>query len=165
MKNIYYLDILANNLIGNIPSSIGSCLNLEYISLQGNSFEGSIPSSMASLRGLQHLDVSRNNLSGLIPKGLEKLPFLQSLNLSFNDIEGKVPTEGIFRNASAISVIRNTKLCRGVPELQLPACPIKVRKSRRSLCFQPKNCSHIYCPTFPHDFILFCLLLEEKIKK
>ena len=34
MKNIYYLDVLVNNLIGNIPSSIGICLNLEYISLQ-----------------------------------------------------------------------------------------------------------------------------------
>lgn len=138
MKNIYFLDVSANNLIGNIPSSIGSCLKLEYISLQGNSFEGSIPSSMASLRGLQHLDVSRNNLSGLIPKGLEKLPFLQSLNLSFNDIEDKVPTVGVFRNASAISMIGNTKLCGGVPELQLPARPIKVRKSRKSLAFTLK---------------------------
>uniref|UniRef100_A0A2N9FDD8 non-specific serine/threonine protein kinase n=1 Tax=Fagus sylvatica TaxID=28930 RepID=A0A2N9FDD8_FAGSY len=135
LKNINSLDISENNLSGEIPSSIGNCLSLEYLSLQGNSFEGSIPTSMVSLKGLQFLDVSRNNLSGSIPKGLETLPYLQKLNLSFNDIEGEVPTKGIFKNASAISVIGNTKLCGGLPQLQLPPCPVKIMKPRKSLSF------------------------------
>ena len=111
-------------------------MSLEYLSLQWNSFKGSIPSSIASLKGLRYLDVSRNNLSGLIPKGLEKLQFLENLNLLFNDIEGEVPIGGVFKNKSAISVIRNAKLCGSVLKLQLPACPIKVKKSRNSLAFK-----------------------------
>ena len=85
---------------------------------------------MASLKGLQHLDVSRNNLFGLIPMDLEKLSFLKYLNISFNDIEGELPTEGVFRNINAISVIGNNKLCGGIPQLQLPTCP-KFSKSRK----------------------------------
>ena len=111
-------------------------LSLEYLSLQGNSFEGSLPSSMAYLKGLQFLDVSRNHLSRSTPKGLEKLPFLKKLNLLFNDIEGEVSTEGVFKNASAISVNENSKLCGGVPQLQLPPCPVKVMKPRKSLSFK-----------------------------
>uniref|UniRef100_A0A2N9GJC8 non-specific serine/threonine protein kinase n=1 Tax=Fagus sylvatica TaxID=28930 RepID=A0A2N9GJC8_FAGSY len=136
LKNINSLDISENNLSGEIPSSIGNCLSLEYLSLQGNSFEGSIPTSMVSLKGLQFLDVSRNNLSGSIPKGLETLPYLQKLNLSFNDIEGEIPTEGVFKNTSAISVIGNSKLCGGLPQLQLPPCPAKVMKPRKFHSFK-----------------------------
>ena len=136
LKNINYLDISTNNLSGKIPSSIGNCLSLEYLSLQWNSFKGSIPSSIASLKGLRYLDVSRNNLSGLIPKGLEKLQFLGNLNLLFNDIVGEVQMGGVFNNKSAISVIGNAKLCGSVLKLQLPACPIKVKKSRNSLAFK-----------------------------
>ena len=58
------------------------------------------------------------------------------MNLSFNDIEGEVPTKGVFKNASAILVNRNTKLCGGVPQVQLPPCPVKVMKPRKSLSFK-----------------------------
>ena len=121
---------------GEIPSFIGNCLSLEYLSLQGSSFEGFLTSSMAFLKGLQFLDVSRNHLSGSTPKCLEKLPFLKKLNPSFNDIEGEVPTKGVFKNASAISVNKNTKLYGGVPQVQLPPCPVKVMKPRKSLSFK-----------------------------
>ena len=113
-------------------------MSLEYLSLQGNSFEGSLPSSMAFLKGLKFLDISRNNLSSSIPKGLEKLPSLKELNLSFNDIKGELPTKGVFKNASAISVIGNTKLCGGVPQLLLPPCPVEVIKTTKSLSFKLK---------------------------
>jgi len=58
------------------------------------------------------------------------------LNLSFNDIEGEVPIGEVFKNRSAILVIGNAKLCGGVPKLQLPTCPIKVKKSKISLAFK-----------------------------
>ncbi|KAM3697867.1 hypothetical protein ACB098_06G145700 [Castanea mollissima] len=136
LKSIYKLDISNNNLSGEIPISIGNCLIMEHLELQGNSFHGAIPSSMASLKGLRHLDVSQNNLSGPIPKGLEKLLFLENLNLSFNNFEGEVPIEGVFKNISAISLIGNTKLCGGIPKLQLPKCPVNVMKPRKSIGFK-----------------------------
>ncbi|KAM5555628.1 hypothetical protein ABKV19_023514 [Rosa sericea] len=138
LKNINTLDISDNNLTGGIPEIIGGCLSLEFLYLQGNHFQGIIPSSLAALRGLQYLDLSRNNLSGHIPKDLQRLPFLIHLNLSFNNLEGEVPKEIVFRNKSAISLDGNTKLCGGVSELQLPACPIKVLKQRKLHGFKLK---------------------------
>ncbi|XP_057990728.1 probable LRR receptor-like serine/threonine-protein kinase At3g47570 [Hevea brasiliensis] len=99
--------------------------------MQGNFLQGPIPSSFDSLRGLQQINLSRNNLSGNIPNELEKLIFLQYLNLSFNNFEGEVPKKGVFSNAGAISLVGNTDLCGGIPELQLPACTVKEEKHRR----------------------------------
>uniref|UniRef100_A0A5B7B5Z4 Protein kinase domain-containing protein n=1 Tax=Davidia involucrata TaxID=16924 RepID=A0A5B7B5Z4_DAVIN len=99
--------------------------------MAGNYFQGTIPNSLRALRGIQELDLSRNNLSGQIPKYLEGF-VLQILNLSFNDFEGVVPTEGIFKNASATSIMGNSKLCGGVPELQLSECNFNESKKKTS---------------------------------
>nr|XP_025887981.1 putative receptor-like protein kinase At3g47110 [Solanum lycopersicum] len=122
LNNLERLDISNNMLSGKIPSSIGRCVALASLVLSGNFFEGIIPSSISSLKGLEELDVSRNNLSGKIPTSLQLIS-LKKVNLSFNQLEGQLPTEGVFRNATAISVSGNRKLCGGIPELELPICP------------------------------------------
>ncbi|XP_033508628.1 probable LRR receptor-like serine/threonine-protein kinase At3g47570 [Nicotiana tomentosiformis] len=127
MRNLEYLNVSENNLTGKIPSTIGSCVRLEVLDMKGNSFQGIIPPSFSSLRGLHVLDLSRNNLSGQVPNYLEDFKF-QLLNLSFNGFEGMLPNEGIFKNASVISVIGNPKLCGGVPNIHLPECDIKRSK-------------------------------------
>ncbi|XP_077229940.1 receptor kinase-like protein Xa21 [Tasmannia lanceolata] len=133
LNQLEKLVISYNSLSGEIPSTLGNCLSLEYLYMDHNFLQGIIPSSMSTLKGIRELDLSHNNLSGKIPKYLEKFPFLENLNLSFNDLEGEVPKEGIFRNASAISVKGNNKLCGGILELQLPPCSEQVyRKRRRS---------------------------------
>ncbi|KAK9082058.1 hypothetical protein Syun_031457 [Stephania yunnanensis] len=120
------MDISDNNLTGEIPNAVGNCLSLELLSLMGNSFQGFVPSSFSSLKGLQILDLSLNNLSGQIPLFFQNLSSsLQYLNLSFNNFEGAVPTEGVFGNVSAFSILGNKKLCGGISELQLPKCPDK----------------------------------------
>ncbi|PRQ56668.1 putative protein kinase RLK-Pelle-LRR-XII-1 family [Rosa chinensis] len=154
LKNINTLDISDNNLTGGIPEIIGGCLSLEFLYLQGNHFQGIIPSSLAALRGLQYLDLSRNNFSGHIPKDLQRLPFLIHLNLSFNNLEGEVPKERVFRTTSAISLDGNAKLCGGVSELQLPACPIKVPKQRKWHGFKLK---------FTISFVSGCFLLSSVV--
>ncbi|PON76729.1 GPCR kinase [Parasponia andersonii] len=131
LKNIHELDISENNLTSEIPKTIGDCESMEFLLLQGNFLQSTIPSTLASLRGLQYLDLSRNNLIGKIPNGLEKLLVLTYLNLSFNDLEGEVPKKGVFQNTSAIILTGNTKLCGGVPKLELPACPIRSSKKQQ----------------------------------
>ncbi|KAF7836108.1 putative LRR receptor-like serine/threonine-protein kinase [Senna tora] len=131
LNNINVFDVSQNHLSGQIPDTIRDCVVLGYLSLSGNSFQGTIPSSLALLKGLQSLDLSENNLSGLIPEGFQNLPLLEYLNVSFNKLDGVVPNKGVFRNASAISVIGNSKLCGGISELQLPPCPTKVMKNKR----------------------------------
>ncbi|XP_072999043.1 LOW QUALITY PROTEIN: receptor kinase-like protein Xa21 [Typha latifolia] len=121
LKKIGKLDFSHNKLSGEIPSTISECEIVERLHMEGNLFEGPIPSSCSNLRGLKELDLS-NNLSGQIPKFLDEFPYLQYFNLSFNNFEGQVPTEGVFKNASAVSLRGNTKLCGGIPELHFPAC-------------------------------------------
>ncbi|XP_077225039.1 uncharacterized protein LOC143858271 [Tasmannia lanceolata] len=124
------LFISYNSLSSEIPSTLGNCQSLEYLHMDHNLFQGTIPSSLVNLKGITELDLSHNNLFGKIPEYMEKFHLLEYLNLSFNDLEGDVPKEGIFRNASAVSVHGNNKLCGGILELQLPACPAQVYQKR-----------------------------------
>ncbi|CAL8103004.1 unnamed protein product [Prunus armeniaca] len=133
LKSLGVLDVSDNMLYGELPGSLDSCLGLEVLHLPGNFFNGTIPSSMASLRGIQDLDLSRNNFSGEIPRFLEGFVFLKNMNLSFNELWGAVPTEGVFKNASATSVVGNIRLCGGVASLRLPNCSSKESKGRRRL--------------------------------
>ncbi|XP_058087490.1 probable LRR receptor-like serine/threonine-protein kinase At3g47570 [Magnolia sinica] len=130
LENIRVIDISENKISGEIPDTLGNCQSLELLYMCGNLFQGTIPESLRNLKGIQALDLSRNNLSGQIPKYFEEFLFLQYLNLSFNNFKGEVPKEGIFRNASAISVVGNSKLCGGIPELQLPGCLKQASKKR-----------------------------------
>ncbi|KAJ9159513.1 hypothetical protein P3X46_025019 [Hevea brasiliensis] len=131
LKNLGELRVDQNLLSGEIPSSLGSCARLETLNMQGNFFQGSIPSSLSALRGLQVFDLSHNNLSGQIPTFLGSFVYLLNLNLSFNNFEGIVPIEGVFRNASATSVMGNINLCGGIPEFHLVACRLKTSTDRR----------------------------------
>ncbi|XP_077231460.1 receptor kinase-like protein Xa21 [Tasmannia lanceolata] len=131
LKQLGHINISYNSLSGEIPNTLGNCLSLEYLYMDHNLFQGTIPSSLANLKGIRELDLSHNNLSGKIPEYLKTFHFLEYLNLSSNDLEGEVPKEGIFRNASVISVYGNNKLCGGILELQLPACPAQVYQKQR----------------------------------
>ncbi|KAJ9190002.1 hypothetical protein P3X46_001239 [Hevea brasiliensis] len=164
LTSLTTLVISGNNLSGEIPTTIGKCLSLEYAYLQDNSFQGTIPSSLASLKGLQHLDLSRNNLTRKIPEGLKSIQFLVYLNLSFNDLEGEVPTEGVFRNASALSLTGNSKLCGGVPELNLPKCPGKMTEKGKSLAFKLAIIlpSAAFCALLLLAFLVYCKMRSEK---
>ncbi|KAK9153563.1 hypothetical protein Sjap_001043 [Stephania japonica] len=124
LKNLFHLDVSHNKLIGEIPSTLGTCASLKYLHLEANSLMGEIPMTLNALKDLSDLDLSKNNLSGPIPKYLENLPLLK-LNLSSNNLEGEVPKEGAFKNASAVFVGGNTKLCGGIVELHLPRCTEK----------------------------------------
>ncbi|XP_058089372.1 probable LRR receptor-like serine/threonine-protein kinase At3g47570 [Magnolia sinica] len=130
LENIREMDISENELSGEIPDTLGKCQSMELLYMHGNLFQGTIPEPLKNLKGIKELDLSRNNLSGQIPKYFEEFHFLQYLNLSFNNFEGEVPKGGIFRNASAISIDGNSKLCGGIPELQLPGCLKQASKKR-----------------------------------
>ncbi|KAL6627427.1 hypothetical protein ACP70R_031153 [Stipagrostis hirtigluma subsp. patula] len=146
LANLNQLILSGNQLSGNIPESIAKCISLDQLLLDRNSFEGSIPQSLKNLKGLvllnltmnklsgsipdtlasignlQQLYLAHNNLSGLIPTGLQNLTSLSKLDLSFNHLQGEVPKQGIFANASYLSVDGNDELCGGTPQLHLAPC-------------------------------------------
>ncbi|KDP31584.1 hypothetical protein JCGZ_14809 [Jatropha curcas] len=122
LQNLVSLDLSNNRFSGIIPKTIGECSKLEGLYLSDNSFEGEIPQALSFLHGLRELDISGNNFSGKIPDSLAGLDGLSLLNLSFNRLEGEVPKQGLFLNASEISLLGNN-LCGGIKELKLPPCP------------------------------------------
>ncbi|XP_028070217.1 putative receptor-like protein kinase At3g47110 [Camellia sinensis] len=116
VQNLHELILYSNSLPGSIPFSLGNLSLLGELDLESNNFQGNIPPSLGNCRTLQLLFLSQNNLNVY----LESFNLLQNLNLSFNNFEGEVPTQGVFSNASKISVVGNSKLCGGVAELKLP---------------------------------------------
>ncbi|XP_073109761.1 uncharacterized protein [Elaeis guineensis] len=142
---------LNNNFFnGSIPPSLGNIKGLTGLFLSYNHLTGTIPSSLSSIKELRALDLSHNYLTGSIPQSLEGLNFSSylnfedsndaglkylnassGLNLSFNRLEGKVPAEGIFKNETAVSLVGNDGLCGGVPELNLPKCPVKSSENKK----------------------------------
>ncbi|XP_008223897.1 PREDICTED: probable LRR receptor-like serine/threonine-protein kinase At3g47570 [Prunus mume] len=133
LKSLGELDISDNMLTGELPSSLDGCESLEVLHLQGNFFQGPIPSSLKALRAIRDLDISRNNFSGEIPQFFEGFIFLRNLNISFNDFLGVVPIDGVFKNATWISIVGNIRLCGGVADLQLPKCKTQKGGSSHSL--------------------------------
>ncbi|KAK3430317.1 hypothetical protein EUGRSUZ_E01853 [Eucalyptus grandis] len=131
LRNLNVLDISNNLLVGEIPSSLGYCIALTSLRMGGNFFHGSIPQSIISLGGIEELDLSRNNLSGQIPEFLAIFRSLKLLNLSYNKFEGMLPCEGVFKNATATSIVGNNELCGGLQEFHLPNYISKSFKSTK----------------------------------
>lgn len=142
--NLEGLDVSGNELRGEIPNGLGNCPALQYLNMEGNSFHGYIPPSFSSLGSLQTLDLSTNNLSGQIPDYFSRFPLIY-LNLSHNNFEGEIPTNGVFANVSAISLVGNGRLCGGIPQLGLPRCMQREQKRRRRMSRALKLMITIIC--------------------
>ena len=87
---VQFLDVelSANNLMGEIPSSIGSIRRLRTLDLSGNNLTGAIPPSIGSFLRLRTLDLSDNNLTGAIPSSTGSISAL-ALDLSGNNLTGE----------------------------------------------------------------------------
>ncbi|XP_048140728.1 probable LRR receptor-like serine/threonine-protein kinase At3g47570 [Rhodamnia argentea] len=131
LKTLTELDISDNMLVGEIPNSLGDCTGLTTLRMGGNFFRGSILQSIKSLGGIEELDLSRNNLTSRIPEFLALFRSPKLLNLSYNSFEGMLPLEGVFKNATATSIIGNDELCGGLPAFHLPKCISKRSKRRK----------------------------------
>ncbi|XP_078151163.1 uncharacterized protein LOC144546484 [Carex rostrata] len=129
LNNLAEVYLSNNKLSGQIPSTIDGCHLLQILHLDGNQLNGSIPLSLSKMLGLQDLDISNNALSGPVPDFMGKMK-LQYLNISFNNFEGELPKDGVFRNASAVDIRGNSKLCGGVPEMHLPKCVLDNQKKK-----------------------------------
>ncbi|GLJ06496.1 hypothetical protein SUGI_0040440 [Cryptomeria japonica] len=111
MQLVTVIDLAGNHLGGEIPASLGNCVELLQLNLSNNQLNGQIPETLGSLITLTDLDLSVNNFSGTIPSYLGDMTALLFLNLSYNHLSGPIPTRGVFRNQSAIALIGNSDLC------------------------------------------------------
>ncbi|QHO33827.1 probable LRR receptor-like serine/threonine-protein kinase At3g47570 isoform X2 [Arachis hypogaea] len=152
LKKLEKLSLNKNNYSGEIPSSIWNISSLSILSMGYNYLEGKIPEEIGKLKSLSGFAIGANKLSGELPSSLYNLSSLaiffaaenqfhgslpsdmfsnlislQEIGIGGNQIsEGKVPLEGVFKDATAISIVGNNKLCGGVLQLHLAPCPANV---------------------------------------
>jgi hypothetical protein len=122
LRQLTQLHLSSNRITGEIPDSLGQCQELEEIQIDQNLLAGNIPISLGNLKSLSMLNLSHNNLSGVIPTALADLEFLTHLDLSYNNLKGEIPRNGVFQNATALSLTGNWRLCGGLLNLSMPPC-------------------------------------------
>ena len=87
------LDLVGNNLRGEIPPELGNLVNLLFLELDNNILVGSIPPELSNLSALRYLELNQNKLSGNIPPELGTLSNLFTLDLHDNFLSGAIPSE------------------------------------------------------------------------
>ncbi|MBI1767666.1 MAG: peptidoglycan DD-metalloendopeptidase family protein [Bacteroidetes bacterium] len=108
--------LVANNLVGKIPSNIGNLKMMNYISLSRNvGITGAIPASLGTLTNIQQIYLYQNALTGAIPSSLFNLPSLTILSLLSNKLSGPIPDNiGNATNLTSLSLSQN-KLTSSIP--------------------------------------------------
>ncbi|XP_028102999.1 probable LRR receptor-like serine/threonine-protein kinase At3g47570 [Camellia sinensis] len=146
-QRVVLLDLWSLKLSGNISPyivEVANLKNLGYLSVSSNMLSGEIPGTLGRCVMLETLYMDGNFFQGTIPSTLASL---------------RVPTKGIFANASAISVNGNSKLCGGVPELQLSLCN-SIRSQKRRLTLASKLaisiCSGVLGVSFMLSILYIC---------
>ena len=99
LGRVSVIDLVDNNLSGELSSDLGKLAHLEHLDLRSywphgatrmhNKIAGAIPEELGLLTNLKTLNLYWNRFSGTIPKELGKLSKLEILTLSRNDLSGK----------------------------------------------------------------------------
>ncbi|XP_047173902.1 LRR receptor kinase SERK2-like isoform X2 [Vigna umbellata] len=109
-----------NQLVGNIPTQMGSLKQLSTLALQYNKLTGQIPLSLGTLEKLRRLNLSFNNFNGTVPATLAHLQHLEVLDVQNNSLSGIVPS-ALKRLGEGFQGANNPGLC-GVEFSTLRAC-------------------------------------------
>ncbi|MGJ8663100.1 MAG: hypothetical protein ACSHWU_05580 [Marinicella sp.] len=88
---ITFIELIDNNLTGNIPAEIGNFGQLKELSFNTNNLQGSIPNEIGNLTTLTRLSFGVNNLTGEIPESISNLTSLFGLYLQSNQLTGHIP--------------------------------------------------------------------------
>uniref|UniRef100_A0A6N2LTF3 Leucine-rich repeat-containing N-terminal plant-type domain-containing protein n=1 Tax=Salix viminalis TaxID=40686 RepID=A0A6N2LTF3_SALVM len=117
------LDLIGNNLGGQIPPSLRNLVHLNSLYLGNNNFSGQIPDFLTSLTQLENLGLSLNHLSGTIPSQINTLS-LKLFDLGNNHLHGPIPSS-IFKqeNLEGLSLASNSKL---TGEISSSICNLKL---------------------------------------
>jgi len=120
-KNVTKLDLRNNNLVGQLPDSIGTLSRLVELFLPTNQLLlGPIPGTVSKLRRLEALDLSFCRFSDAIPDSIGEMTSLKQVKLVGNELIGEIPEsfsalanlEHLWLNGNAL-----TKLPSGMSNL------------------------------------------------
>lgn len=109
------IQLTANNLEGELPSTIKALSNLKLLRLGQNQLSGSLPIEISELNELHTLVLDRNKLEGIIPKELGRLRKLVVLYLYDNDFTGEIPEELMSLQELKFLYLHKNKLTGSIP--------------------------------------------------
>ena len=115
LSEMTILELQSNQLTAEIPPELGNLSNLSVLHLWENDLSGEIPAELGNLSNLTVLDLPGNELSGEIPVELGNLSNLEFLSLSRNELSGEIPSElGNLSNLTKLE-LDNNKLTGTIP--------------------------------------------------
>ncbi|MED6144755.1 hypothetical protein PIB30_018428 [Stylosanthes scabra] len=92
LQSLVVLDLSSNNLVGMIPSCLGSfSRSLQFLRLGENKLSGSIPQTYVKGNSLQLIDFGSNRLYGPLPRQLINCRMLELLDVSNNHFNDSFP--------------------------------------------------------------------------
>ncbi|MED6222535.1 hypothetical protein PIB30_065322 [Stylosanthes scabra] len=91
LKNLYGLNLNDNQLVGEIPTTIGD-MKLQRLDLSSNQLRGYIPSQICQMKILNQLLLSNNQIFGPIPRCVDQLSSLSILHLDSNNLNSTIPS-------------------------------------------------------------------------
>ncbi len=107
----------SNNLVGQIPASLGTLLQVGILELQSNHLSGTIPPEIGGMGGLQNLNLSGNQLTGSIPASIFDISPLQYLYLTNNQLTGSLPAKALNSPSLRILQIYSNQLTGPLPDV------------------------------------------------
>ena len=111
------LNLIGNQLTGNIPGSIANAASLELLLLGGNQLDGVIPSTLGNLKVLSELWLNENKLNGPISPSLSGLTSLKVMALNGNQLSGAIPDSlSALSNTLERLLLENNKLIGCIPK-------------------------------------------------
>ncbi|KAJ3701377.1 hypothetical protein LUZ61_005082 [Rhynchospora tenuis] len=91
-KKLWILNLIGNNLTGNLPITVGNLtIELERLLMANNNISGIIPYEIGNLENLAALYLDQNLLTGMVPPSIGSLRNLKILELSKNMLSGPIP--------------------------------------------------------------------------
>ncbi|XP_057754837.1 receptor-like protein 6 [Arachis stenosperma] len=92
LQSLVVLDLSSNNLVGMIPSCLGSfSQSLQLLNVSGNKLTGNIPQTYVKGNALQLIDFSSNKLYGQLPRALVNCRMLEFFAVSHNHFNDSFP--------------------------------------------------------------------------
>ncbi|KAI8850782.1 hypothetical protein BC829DRAFT_388293, partial [Chytridium lagenaria] len=113
--HIVELNLIEQNLQGEIPASLSQLSKLRDLLLSNNLLTGPLPESFGDLKELKNLWVAHNELSGSIPDTIANLPLLDQFHANNNNLYGKVPEA--LKHVQGISLANNCFASTDIPEV------------------------------------------------
>jgi len=106
--HVIELDLFENNLVGQLPESLGELKYLQRINMAFNTLTGEIPKSIIRLHQLKILRFEMNRLIGKLPESLGEMESLEELSLFNNFLSGDIPESiGDLHNLKVLNLSSN----------------------------------------------------------